>query len=66
MESENAPAIAPNYLAAEADRQTAARAIRITREPGKQGGYRQFRSQRLLHQRAERVVLAGFGQLGTV
>ena len=27
-----APAIAPNYLATEADRQTAARAIRITRE----------------------------------
>ncbi len=32
MDPAEAPAIAPNYLAAEADRQTAARAIRISRE----------------------------------
>ena len=32
MDPADAPTIAPNYLAAEADRQTAARAIRITRE----------------------------------
>jgi choline dehydrogenase-like flavoprotein len=32
MDPNDAPAIAPNYLAAEADRRTAARAIRITRE----------------------------------
>jgi len=45
MDPNDAPAIAPNYLAAEADRRTAARAIRITREIVAQPALARYRPQ---------------------
>ena len=63
-----APAIAPNYLAAEADRQTAARAIRITREIVSQPALARYRPAEVrpgADYQSEEALERAAGEIGT-